>query len=239
MVLIQLPNEVDFETSPTPPAFDCSEYLRHDLLDALRWDVFGPLDDIQVKNASNDALELFSNHHIASEALWNPPSTTPPLTKVLVYIDACQQKAAHDSNDEEDRYQPPEPLLIKKDDGSPISIGNFVEGVHAYLGANKREIWMCEDEAYMGPPVSAEDGMKFVGIGPDDNGVGDHGEEHDCDEDCKCGYFWRSGNIPEGSRVVFDGVMMSEDEDGEYSMYVSLFVEGNFGEGLEEFWGRR
>jgi hypothetical protein len=244
MVLIQLPNETDCETSPTPPAVDCSEYLRDDLLDRLRWEVFGPLDEIKIKDMQHNTLTPFSkDDNIASQALWNPPSTKAPLKKLSVYIDVCEEKHCQDSHDEEYRYQSPEPLVITKDDGMPVSMYDFVSQVHAYLGANKHEIWQCEDEMYMGPPVDMSNGLKYVGIGPDDNGhIGDDDIEDACAEECTCyepNHSWRSGDIPKGSRVFFDSAMMAEADVDEYSISVGLFVEGNYGESLPKFWERR
>lgn len=234
MVIISLPNEVDFETSPSPPVVHCSDWLRYDLLDRLRWEVFGSLHDVHVKDNIEDTLAPLAGHGIAVESLSNPP-----LSNISVYIDVCAEKEANDEHDEEVRYHAPEPLVINKEVRSPISMYDFVSQVHAYLNANKDEIWKCEDERYTGAEDITDlgDGLKAVGIFPgEDNRVwNDEVEEESTEVD----YFWRSGNIPEGSRVFFDHVMINEVDVDEYAIYVGLFVEGNMGESLEIFWKQR
>lgn len=159
-----LPPVGNYEQSPNR--------LRLDLLEQLHWDVFGPLGDIQVK-VENNILTPFSGHRIASESL---PS--PPFTNIEVNIDRCTQKAALDETDEdEDPYEAPEPLVIDKEDGSSISLHDFVAQVHEYLNANKEELCKCEDEMYMNP-VALGDGQQAVEVIPDGGeGVPDDDED--------------------------------------------------------------
>jgi hypothetical protein len=124
---------------------DYLDRLRDDLLERLCWDVFGSLSDIQVNDPGN-SLTPFIGSSIASESL-----ASPPFTNISVYIDVCEGKQSMDELDDEDQYAAPEPLIIDKEDGSPISLHDFVSQVHSYLNANKEEIMQCEDELYMNP----------------------------------------------------------------------------------------
>lgn len=224
-----LPNEVDREDTPDPPVVDYLDRLRDDLLERLRWDVFGSLNDIQVKDPEN-FLTPFMGASIASESL-----ASPPFTNISVYIDVCEEKHSMDEHEEEDRYAAPEPLIIDKEDGSPISLHDFVSQVHSYLNANKEEIMQCEDELYMNP-VDLGDGVKAAEAVPDDD---DRDWADESGEDPEFSHFLRSGNIPEGSRVFFDRAMINQIDQDEYSIHVVLFVEGNNGETLDSFWERK
>ncbi|KAF1844223.1 uncharacterized protein K460DRAFT_290793 [Cucurbitaria berberidis CBS 394.84] len=210
--------------------------LRLDLLERLHWDVFGSLEDIQVKN-KKDILTPFSGHRIASESLANPP-----FTNIEVNIDRCTQKAALDeTNEDEDPYEAPEPLVINKEDGSPISLQDFVFQVHEYLNANKEQLYKCEDEMYMNP-VALGDGQQAVEVNPNDGeGVpdGDEDAPGSEDESMERDHFLRSGNIPEGNRFFFDHAMLNEVDTYEYDIYVSVFVEGHMGLSLEKFLARK
>jgi hypothetical protein len=49
-------------------------------------------------------------------------------------------------------------------------------------------------------------------------------------------HFWRSGNIPEGSRLFFfDYTVLNEVDTDEYNVSVIVFVEGHMGVSIEEF----
>ncbi|EMD91810.1 hypothetical protein COCC4DRAFT_187709 [Bipolaris maydis ATCC 48331] len=189
----RLPNEVDREDTPDPPVVDYLNRLRDDLLERLCWDVFGSLNDILIKDPEN-SLTSFIGASIASESL-----ASPPLSNILVYIDVCEEKHNIDEHEEEDRYAALEPLIIDKEDGSPIFLHDFVSQVHSYLNANKEEIMQCEDELYMNP-VDLGDGVKAAEVIPDDD---DRDWADGSREDPELSHFLRSGNILEGSRVFF------------------------------------
>jgi hypothetical protein len=223
-----LPTVENYEPSP--------DRLRLDLLERLHWNVFASLEDIQVKD-ENDILTPFLGHRIASESLANPP-----FTNIEVNIERCTQKAALDETDEDEGpYEEPEPLVIDKEDGSPISLHDFVSQVHGYLNANKEELYKCEDEMYMTPLVLS-DGQKAVEVTPDNGGgiLDDTGDSSGSDdESMERNHFLRSGNIPEGSQFFFNHARLNEVDTDEYNIYVSVFVEGNLGLSLEEFLARK
>lgn len=206
-----LPTAVDYDEDP--------DRIRQDLLSRLHWNIFGPLSEITVRDGPT--LALLAHHAIKSESI-----AIPPLSKVTVHMDVCQEKYAMDEHDEEDRYQPPAPLVIEKPAGTPISIEDFVTHVHAFLNANKEEIFKCEDEFYM-LPTRLDDGTTFVGVDPDEFNLGDDSR------------FYRSGNIPANTRFFFDEARFNEVDEDELEIYVVLFVDGNMGTSFDEFWARR
>lgn len=200
---------------------DYVDRLRADLLERLHWNVFGPLEDIQVRDEDGSTRPL-SGHRIASESLANPP-----LTHVEVNIATCSEKHSRDETDTDDgRYQEPDPLVIHKDDDSPISLQDFVEQVHEFFNVHKDEIYRCEDEIYA-VPEDLGGGQKVVGVDTTDtSGFEDSATGH---------YYDSSGNIPEGSKFFFDDAQINQIDTDEYNIYVSLFVEGNYGQSLDEF----
>jgi hypothetical protein len=204
--------------------------LRQDLLDRLHWDIFGPLEAIQVRDPDG-LLTPFLNHPIASESLAHPP-----LATISVYIDSCLDKAALDEHDEDEgRYHAPEPLVICKRDVAPISLCEFVTRVHRYLNDNRDELYKCEDEAYFDPPAPEDDGQDAVGVVA---AYDDDASEPDY-ESMELIHFLRSGNIPAGSRFLFDYVLFNEVDTGEYDVSVGVFVEGQIGISLETFLARK
>jgi hypothetical protein len=216
----RLPTAVEYDQSP--------DRVRQDLLDRLCWNVFGPLGGVSVRDGIT--LTPLSNHAVKSESL-----ADPPVSRIAVQIDVCLQKYSMDETDEEEyRYQPPEPLVIEKLDGSPISLNDFVTQVHPFLNANRDEIFKCEDELYT-QPTKLEDGTMFVGVDPDDFDTLDGDEE----ESAEPSHFLRSGNIPADSRFFFDHALFNEADTDEFEVYVILFVEGNMGTSFGQFWAQR
>ncbi|EUC45763.1 hypothetical protein COCMIDRAFT_94635 [Bipolaris oryzae ATCC 44560] len=206
-----LPTAVDYDEEP--------DRIRQDLLSRLHWNVFGPLDEVAVRDGPT--LTPLAHHAIKSESI-----ALPPLSKVTIHIDVCQEKYAMDEHDDEDRYQPPSPLVIEKTDGTPISINDFVTLVHPFLNANEEEISKCEDEFHT-LPTRLEDGTTFVGVDPDEFTSGDHG------------HFYRSGNMPANPRFFFDEARFNAADEDEFEIYIVLFVDGNLGVSFDEFWARR
>lgn len=79
------------------------------------------------------------------------PLADPPLTKVFVSIDCCNEKEALDEDDEEWRYRASEPIAIESQNSSPITLKDFVTHTHTYLIASLDQIIECEDELYTIP----------------------------------------------------------------------------------------
>ncbi|EON62659.1 hypothetical protein W97_01883 [Coniosporium apollinis CBS 100218] len=214
-----LPTAMNFHASP--------DRIRQDLFDRLHWNVFGPLGDISVRDGTT--LTPFTDHAIGSESI-----ADPPVARIAVQINACQEKYSMDETEEEKyRYQSPAPLVIEKFDGAPILLSDFVAQVHLFLNANKEEIYKCEDEIYT-QPTELEDGWKFVGVDPDE-----FDSFEDEDESAEPSHFWRSGNIPADSRFFFDQAQFNAVDTDEFEAYITFFVEGNMGTSFEQFWERR
>ncbi|KAF2032484.1 hypothetical protein EK21DRAFT_109863 [Setomelanomma holmii] len=158
------------------------------------------------------------------------PTYLTPFTNIEVNIDRCTQKAALDKTDEdEDPYEAPESLVIDKENGSPLSLHDFVSQVHEYLNANKEEL-------------ALGDGQQAVEVIPGDGeGVLDDNEDASGSDDqsMERNHFLGSGNIPEGSWFFFDHAMLNEVDTDEYNVYVSVFVEGHMGLSLEKFLARK
>ena len=74
------------------------------------------------------------NHSIAAE-----PATIIGLTSLEIVLDVLQAKRMEDENDEEDRYQPPEPLKLEKDEDQ-ITVGDVVSSLHEYLNIHRHDI---------------------------------------------------------------------------------------------------
>jgi hypothetical protein len=171
-----LPIAVEIDVSP--------DRIREDLLGQLYWNVFGLQGDIAVRDG--DTLIPLANHAISSESI-----ADPPVSKITVRIQVCEEKHSMDETDEEEyRYQPPTPILIEKQGGTPILLNKFIDHVHPFLNANKDEVFKCVDEIYT-QPTELGDGTKFDGVDPAEF----EGVDQDEDEPTAPSLFTRSGNI--------------------------------------------
>ena len=209
---------------------DPPDRIRQDLFNRLHWNVFSPQSDITVQDSN--ALTPFANHAISLESI-----ADPPVSRITVQIQVCQNKFSMDETDEEEyRYQPPEPLVIENQNRAPILLKEFINQVHLFLNANKDEIYKCEDENYS-QPTELEDGTKFVGVDPAEFDGAD--KDKDGDQPTEPSHFIRSGNIPAGSRVFFDNAHFNELDTDKFEVYIGLFVEGNMGISSDQFWKYR
>lgn len=119
--------------------------IRQDLLYRLRWNILTALDNIEIVTGphNEESVIPFFGNSSANESI-----AQPPLSRVEVSIGDCWSKRDYDYGDEEDRYKPPAALFIENADGSPISVGQFVTQVHAYLNENMEEIKKVKGEIY-------------------------------------------------------------------------------------------
>ena len=209
---------------------DTPDRIRQELFNRLHWNVFGPQSDITVQDGN--ALTPFANHAISSESI-----ADPPVSRITVRIQVCEDKSSMDQTDKEEyQYQPPEPLVIEKRNGAPIVLKEFINQVHPFLNANKDEIYRCEDENYS-QPTELEDGTKFDGVDPAEFDGAD--EDEDEDQPTEPSLFMRSGNIPTGSKFFFDHAQFNEADTDDFEVYIGLFVEGNMGMSSDQFWRHR
>lgn len=140
-----------------PQRHELSKRVRQDLLFRLRWDVLCAVDDVKIATGPNDhpsTIPLFGSS-FADEAL-----ADPPIHRVhKVWMGDCMSKRDYDYGPEEYRYQPPAPLTITNEDGSGITIGQFVRKVHVYLNENMEELKKVKGELY-GREVIRADGSR-------------------------------------------------------------------------------
>ncbi|RMZ69737.1 hypothetical protein GMOD_00010320 [Pyrenophora seminiperda CCB06] len=121
------------------------EYIRQDLLYRLRWNVFGALDDIEIATGPCDqaAVVPFFSHTLADESI-----AIPPFSRIdEVYIGECVDRVDH-HYPEEYRYKPPPPMTINNEDGSPITLRQFVTQTHAYLNLHMEDLEEAKSFTY-------------------------------------------------------------------------------------------
>lgn len=206
------------ETDDTP------DRIRQDLLNRLHWVVFDLQSDITVQDGN--ALTPFANHAIGSESI-----ADPPVSRITVRIQVCEDKSSMYQTDEEEyQYQPPEPLVIEERNGAPILPKEFINQVHPFLNANKDEIYRCEDESYS-QPTELKDGTKFDSVDPAEF----DGADEDEDQPTEPSLFMRSENIPTGSKFFFDQAQFNEADTDDFEVYIGLFVKSNIGMSSNQF----
>lgn len=190
-------------------------------LNRLHWNVFGPQSDITVQDGNS--LTRFAYHAIGLESM----AADPPISRITVRIQVCEDKSSMDQTDEEEyQYQPPEPLDIEKRNGAPILLKEFVNQVHPLLNANKDEIYRCVDENFS-QLTELEDGTKFDSFDPSESDGAD--EDEDEDQPTELSSFTRSGNIPTAAKFFFDQAHFNEADMDDFKVYIGLYVEGNTG----------
>ncbi|KAK0110009.1 hypothetical protein ONS95_002671 [Cadophora gregata] len=99
-----------------------------EVMQRLRWPLFGPKEDIMVAEGSalHPLLDTERPHPLADQ-----PATTPPRARMLVQVAAI---ATWDYwQDSGDTASEPTPLIIENEDGHAITIGELVGRVHQYL----------------------------------------------------------------------------------------------------------
>jgi hypothetical protein len=181
--------------------------IRIDLLYRLQWNVFAALENITVsKDTNGQEIVPFLDDAAADELL-----ADPPLSRVQVRLDDCEEKRAHDENDEEDRYRPPAPLTISNEVGTPITMRQFVTRVHAYFNENKNEIKAVKGESY-GRPMYSEDGRVV-------------GREH----------VYGQNFMPDDTAIFLNNVLVGGPEDAPV-LDLSLFAEGERNVPTDAFW---
>jgi hypothetical protein len=139
-----------------PKRYMLNDRIREDLLYRLRWNVFATLDDIEIATGPYDQTTNVPllGHPLADKSIANPSFSR--IDKV--YIGECLDKVVvRHEIPEEYRYKPPPPMTINNEDGSPITLGQFVTQTHAYLNIHMKELKRVKGELY-GELVKNEDG---------------------------------------------------------------------------------
>jgi hypothetical protein len=133
-----------------------TDRVREDILYRLRWNVLATLDDIEIATGPLDQatyVPLFG-HPLADESIANPPFSR--IDRLC--ISECLDKVVYRYEiPEEYWYKPPPATTINNEDGSPITLGQFVTKTHAYLNEHMEELKRVKGEIY-GEVVRNEDG---------------------------------------------------------------------------------
>jgi len=149
----------------------------------------------------------FQDHPLADESL-----ARPPLSRIdAVCIGPCLTRLDMDLEaDEEYRYKPPAALTINNEDGSAITLRQFVSEAHAYLNEHMDEIKKLKGEMY-GKLEIRDDGTRVRTI--------TYGQSY----------------FPPDIALFFRRVhAVSIDEAVQIS--VDVFAEGEFDWTTDEFW---
>ncbi|USP78067.1 hypothetical protein yc1106_05341 [Curvularia clavata] len=182
--------------------------VRNDLLYRLRWNVFGPLDEIEIRTGPWDQttdVPLFG-HPLAKESI-----AVPPVSRIdKLCIAECLDRVDY-RMEEAYQYKPPPPLTIHNEDGSAISIGQFVTEAHAYLNLHAEALKDAKGRLY-GIPGETD---PITGICT----IVDH-------------------YLPPSTRLFFKRV--DAVQIGEINQFsVSVFAEGEMFITAEDFWDRQ
>lgn len=137
-----------------------SSRLRQPLLSRLRWNVFGPLADIQILDTNDPTFSPFLSHALASQSVAHSP-----LTTLHIFISVCETR--FDNTEGDPPFDPPAPLTINASTQPYITLLDFVLQTHAWLNAHRADIMAAEDELYYNPE-SESDGNAASGNIPED-----------------------------------------------------------------------
>ncbi|RPA78941.1 hypothetical protein BJ508DRAFT_363562 [Ascobolus immersus RN42] len=118
-------------TKPQTPPPPKGPHLRQDILTRLQWLIFSPPTDIHILSpASPDGTQLPSTP-LSTHPTSTTPITTPPLSRIRLLCDNVQTWDYWTFGD--DLAMRPAPLVIENDDGSPVTVAQFVQECHTYL----------------------------------------------------------------------------------------------------------
>jgi len=116
-------------------------HLKKSLLPRLRWPMFGDLSDIEVEIGKDEhgqpvRTQLFE-HSIAAQPITQPPTSKLRMQSLDVLFITQSEEFEVDTVDKDFRYKE---LHIETEDGSPITIGEFVAQAHKHLNEFRRII---------------------------------------------------------------------------------------------------
>jgi hypothetical protein len=122
------------KSKPRPKQTKC-------LLPRLRWPIFGNLSDIEVEIGMDEhgqpvRTQLFE-HSIAAQPVSQPPASKLRMQSMDVLRITQSEEFEVDTVNKDFKYKD---LLIETEDGSPITIGEFVAQTHEHLNEFKRII---------------------------------------------------------------------------------------------------
>ncbi|PVH95052.1 hypothetical protein DM02DRAFT_618148 [Periconia macrospinosa] len=176
--------------------------------DRLRWPIFDDISNIQVMDDPDcltTTLSPFLDHSIAEE-----PATDACLVEMLFNVGALLEFEGLD-------FEPPDDLVVSRDDGGTVTVGDVVAQLHEYFNVHKQDILQCLAPVY-NTRQSTTDGKRETVIEA-------------------------SGNlyqaIPEGKKVFFNGFGAGIIEPHAPVVEVELWCEGQDGRSAEYYWKSR
>lgn len=183
--------------------------ICEDLFYRLRWNIFAILDEIEIVTGPYNSITIIP---FISCQLANKSITNPPLSRIdEVCIAECWDRVDYRYG-EEFRYKPPPSLTIYNKDGSPITLGQFVTEVHAYLNLHAEELKTAKALTYgRARPIDSTDRVPAYG-------------EYYLPSNVRF-FFWKA----EGVRIGENFVRVS----------VQFFVEGERLTTVEQFWDKQ
>ncbi|CAG5179354.1 uncharacterized protein ALTATR162_LOCUS9179 [Alternaria atra] len=139
----------------TGKAFSEINTTMSEEFDRLRWFIFEDTSKVQVADDSESIepeLSPFLGHPIASKS-----ATEIPLHEIAFCSDDLQNFETAD-------FEAPEPLLVRRADGSVVTIGDVVEQLSRYFVTHKDEILKAKSAFLQRTHEIAEGGEHVLGI---------------------------------------------------------------------------
>ena len=200
-------------------ATDLNRRIRQDHLYRLRWNLLGSLEDVKIASRPDDQTIYlpFFDHPAANECL-----TEPPTSQFEAYSRDCASKREMQfAAPEEYRYKLPPNLSVTNEDGRPITLGQFVRQVHAYLNRPEiMEVIKAVKGAFRGEVVTGKDGSQGVAM-----------------------TYGRPTTLPDGIEMFYAWDMtywnMTSETEGTVVFGISLFLEGETSLDTKRFWAIR
>lgn len=179
----------------------------------LRWSVFDPPSTILVVDSPatpNSPLVPFVGHPITTQ-----PATDIPLREIPFYITPLTEWEHPD-------YERPAALIVRREDGGVVTVGDVVSQLSDHLIKYKGDIIEATHLSLCWKTEVKEDGTAVAGLSNTHEDPVTGAYEIDFD----------------AGRAFFSGFGGHLDE-GDEDVYVEVWVEGQYGEGFEGFWRER
>ena len=192
-----------------PVRRDISGRIRQDLLFRLRWNLLTSLDNVEIAvgpPGQTTYVSLFS-HVLASEPLARPPLSCIDSVWIADYMD--RGTGAYDRPEGTPSPAPPA-LTVSNEDGSPVTLGQFVTQVHAFLNQHMDEIKTSKSYSY-GKAVMRDDGITSI----------EHVEGQ--------------AYLPEDIAFFFSHIYATSVDEAVH-ISVKVYADGESGRSAEDFW---
>jgi hypothetical protein len=177
----------------------------------LRWSVFEDVSNIRVVD------DMDSAHPELLPFEGHPIAKQLPLKLPLQEIPILISPLAEW---EHPTYKRPEALRVRRADGGAVTVADVVEQLSGYLLKYKRDIHEATHLSVLWKTETVEDGTCVTSLS-------------NAHEDPITGAYEYSTE----TRAFFDG--FGDIEVGDAFAYVDLWIEGQYGESIENFWKER